>query len=40
MNDMKALINHVEAQTDKKIKPEAAAEIIQKANAIIAALGG
>jgi hypothetical protein len=40
MNDMKALINQVEAQTDKKITPETAAEIIQQANATIAALGG
>jgi hypothetical protein len=40
MNDLKALTNHVEAQIDKKITPEAAAEIIQQANTIIAALGG
>jgi hypothetical protein len=40
MNDLKALINQVEAQIDKKITPEAAAEIIQQANATIAALGG
>jgi probable HAF family extracellular repeat protein len=39
MNDLKALINQVEAQVDKKITPEAAAEIIQQANAIIVALG-
>jgi hypothetical protein len=39
MNDLKALINQVEAQTNKKITPEAAADIIQKANAIIADLG-
>jgi len=38
MNDMKALINQVEAQVGKKITPEAAAEVIQQANAIIAAL--
>jgi len=40
MNDLKALINQVEAQTDKKIKPDAAAAIIERANAIITALGG
>ncbi len=40
MNDLKALINQVEAQTDKKITPEAAAAVIEKANAIIAALDG
>ncbi len=40
MNDLKALVNQVEAQTDKKIKPETAAEIIQRANDIIAVLGG
>ena len=40
MNTMKALINQVEAQTNKKITPEAAAKIIQQANAIIASLGG
>jgi hypothetical protein len=40
MNDLKALVNQVEAQTDKKITPETAAEIIQRANAIIAVLGG
>ena len=40
MNDLKALINQVEAQTDKKITAEAAAEIIQSANDIIAELGG
>ena len=39
MNDLKALVNQVEAQTDKKITPEVAAEIIQRANAIIAVLG-
>ena len=38
MNDLKALINQVEAQVDKKITPEAAAEVIQQANAIMAAL--
>jgi len=40
MNNLKALINHVEAQIDKKITPAAAAEIIQQANTIIAVLGG
>jgi hypothetical protein len=39
MNDLKALNNQVEAQTNKKITPEAAAEIIQRINAIIATLG-
>ena len=39
MNDLKALINQVEAQTDKKITPDVATEIIDRANAIIAALG-
>ena len=32
MNNLKALINYVEAQIDKKITPEAAATIIQRAN--------
>jgi predicted metal-binding transcription factor (methanogenesis marker protein 9) len=40
MNDLKALTNQVEALVDKKITPEAAAEIIQRANDIIAELGG
>jgi len=40
MNNMEALINQVEAQTDKKIEADAAAAIIERANAIIAALGG
>jgi hypothetical protein len=40
MNDLKALINQVEAQTDKKIDPDTADAIIEQANAIIAALGG
>jgi hypothetical protein len=40
MNDLKALINQVEAQTDNKITPEAAMEIIESANEIITALGG
>ena len=40
MNELKSLINQVEAQEGKKITPEAAAEIIERANSIIAALGG
>jgi probable HAF family extracellular repeat protein len=40
MNDLKALISQVEAQTDKKITAEAAAEIIRLANEIITALEG
>jgi hypothetical protein len=40
MNDLKALVNQVEAQTDKKIMPDVAAKIIDRANAIITALGG
>ena len=40
MNNMKALINQVEAQTDKKIEADAAAAIIEIANQIITALGG
>lgn len=40
MNDLKALVNQVEAQTDKKIDAGVAAVIIERANAIIAALGG
>lgn len=40
MNNLKALINQVEAQTGKKITAEAAAEIIQRVNEIIAVLGG
>jgi len=40
INNLKALINQVEAQTGKKITEEAAAAIIAKANAVIAALGG
>jgi len=38
MNDLKALINQVEAQVNKKITEGAAAEIIQRANDIVAAL--
>jgi len=40
MSDLKALVNQVEAQTDKKITPSVAAEIISRANRIIVALGG
>jgi hypothetical protein len=40
MNNMKALINQVEAQTGKKIEADTAAAIIVRANAIITALGG
>jgi len=40
MNDLKALVNQVEAQAGNKITAVAAAEIIVRANAIIAALGG
>ena len=39
MNDMKALINQVEAQEDKKITADTAAVIIATANYIIAVLG-
>ncbi len=39
LNDLKALVNQVEAQTDKKIETATAAEIIARANLIIAALG-
>jgi hypothetical protein len=39
VNNLKALINHVNAQSGKKISPDAAAEIIEQANAIITALG-
>ncbi len=38
MNDLKALINQIEAQVNKKITLEAAAEVIQQANAIMATL--
>lgn len=40
MSELKALVNQVEAQTDKKILPAAADEIIARANQIILALGG
>jgi len=38
MNDLKALVNQVEAQTDKKISQEAATGVIQRANDIILVL--
>ena len=38
MNDLKALINQVEAQTAKSISPEAAAAIIEAANHLIGVL--
>jgi len=40
MNDLKALVNQVEAQTDKKIDAGVATVIIERANAIVASLGG
>jgi hypothetical protein len=40
MNDLKALVNQVEAQAGNKITADAAEAIIVRANAIIAALGG
>lgn len=40
INDLKALVNQVEALVDKRIDPGAAAALIDKANQIIAALGG
>lgn len=40
MNDLKALVNQVEAQAGKKITQQAAEGIIQRANDIITALGG
>lgn len=40
MNDLKALVNYVEAQSGNQITAAAAALIIQRANQIIAALGG
>jgi len=40
MQDLKALVLQVEAQTDKKIAPAVAAAIITRANQIIVALGG
>ena len=38
INNMEALINHIEAQTDNKVTTEAAAEIISIANQIIEAV--
>ena len=38
MNDLKALVNQVQAQSGKKIDPATATEIIERANVIIAAL--
>ena len=40
MNDMKAVVNQVLAQTDKKISIEASDSIQRRADAIISALGG
>lgn len=40
MNDLKALTNQVEAQTEKKISTETATEIIDRANVISSTLGG
>jgi len=40
MQDLKALVNQIEAQTDKKINPAVAAALISRANLIIATLGG
>jgi PKD repeat protein len=40
MNDLKALVNQVDAQTDKKITPDIATEIIAWANRVITDLGG
>lgn len=40
ISDLKALVNQVEAQVDRKIAPDVAADIIARANRIIAALGG
>jgi len=40
MNDLKALVNQVEAQAGNKITVEAAEVIIDRVNAIITALGG
>lgn len=39
MNDLRALVNQVEAQTNKKITADVAAEIIRRANAMIVDLG-
>jgi len=40
MNELKALVNYVQGQTGKKVTAEAAAAIIDRANAIIATLDG
>jgi len=40
MNNLKALTNQAEAQTEKKIAPETASEIIERADAVSAMLGG
>ena len=40
MQELKALVNQIEAQTDKKIAPAVAAELVTRANRIIVALGG
>jgi probable HAF family extracellular repeat protein len=40
INNLNALINEVQAQSGKKITPQVATEIIQKAKTIIAELGG
>jgi hypothetical protein len=40
MNDLKALVNQVRAQTGKKIAPTVASLIVTRANRIIADLGG
>jgi hypothetical protein len=39
MNELKALVNQVQAQTDKKIDPDMAGEIISRAGQIILTLG-
>ncbi len=40
MNDLKALVNQVEAQAGHKIDAATADEIVVRANAIVEALGG
>jgi hypothetical protein len=40
INDLIALVNQVEAHTDKKITPDIAAQIIAWADQVIAALAG
>lgn len=39
MGELRALVNQVEAQTDKKIEPATAAQMIARASQVIAALG-